>query len=199
MIRAGKANEVVWGNGIWIFLDIGFSCKGKTCGLLIGRESPKRFTFNGAYKEICRHITQAKDPVNLVIEAPLSVVFDKKGNPTGRKFERHERKTRYWYCGLGCGVMVAAIYLIRNLERASRRKEVRLFEGFVSFKDGNDKSDHLQDVIRLRSLVKASKSRNRSIIPPDQFKYCNGDQLSSAFTVAGLRIGVPPVLQWRSK
>ena len=58
-----------------------------------------------------------------MIEAPLSVCFNKKGNPTGRSIEFAEIKgetSRYWH--QACGIMVAATYLIsRHLEWLSQK------------------------------------------------------------------------------
>ena len=102
-------------SGTWIFLDIGFSNKKRTCGFLVKGGKPKLLLFNEAKGDIKSEILKSKLPVNLVIEAPLSVCFDKNGNPKGRKIEHQDGKVRYWYSGLGCAVMVAAIYLIHEI------------------------------------------------------------------------------------
>ena len=43
----------------------------------------------GALREvekICHSVRDSRQPVNLVIEAPLSVTFNEQGNPKGRRF-----------------------------------------------------------------------------------------------------------------
>src|SRR5262249_44539989 len=128
----------------------------RSCGLLIGDEEPQAIRFGDAGKKIIEHIRAKKPPTNLVIEAPLSVCFNEYGNPTGRRFEKEaggkKTKIRYWHVPLGCSVMVAAMYLVRLLSVELPSSRVRLFEGFVSFKD--KPTDHLADVLALRQVVK---------------------------------------------
>jgi len=131
--------------------------------------------------------------VNLVIEAPLSVSFDIKGNPKGRKPERVNGKTRYWYVGLGCAVMVAATYLIKEISILEMKTEVRLFEGFVSFKSKDIASNHSNDVIALRASIKSPSQE--TVIKPDEMKIDASDVISSAFKISGMDYGVPPIIQ----
>ena len=114
-INAGDRSQIQWGDGNWVFLDIGFSNRGQTCGLLFGDGLPRSVQFTQAGQMIVEQIRQSKSTINLVIEAPLSVCFDSIGNPTGRKIEKEAEKSRYWYTGAGCAVMVAAMYLIRDI------------------------------------------------------------------------------------
>jgi hypothetical protein len=51
--------------------------------------------------------------------------------------------------------MVAALYLIRAISGTGGKEEVRLFEGFVSFKAKGSKSNHSRDVELLREVVEA--------------------------------------------
>ena len=97
MIRAGSIDEINTTSGSWVFIDIGFANKAKSCGLLFDDGEPVEVTFNQAVEKICSHIRTSHTPVNLVIEAPLSVSFDNYGNPKGRAVEKHNGKTRYWY------------------------------------------------------------------------------------------------------
>ncbi len=108
---------------------------------MFGDADPEEVTFSVAERKIISQIKNSKTTVNLVIEAPLSVSFNLKGNPTGRSCEREGEKTRYWYVGPGCTVMVAAMYLIRDIYEMQPRIPVRLFEGFVSFRDRGSRSD----------------------------------------------------------
>jgi len=131
-------------------------------------------------------------PINLVIETPLSVSFDSNGNPKGRKIEKQNNKTRYWYVSLGTTVMVAAMYLLRAIVDLQPTTEVRLFEGFVSFKDRNKSSNHSRDVLALRDVV--INGDRDAIIAPEALKIDDSDLLQSAFLVAGVDLGIPPVL-----
>src|SRR2546428_176223 len=149
MIRAGKTSEIAWGRGNWVFLDIGFARDAKSCGLLIGGDEPVCLQFGPAKQRIVAFAQQARSSLNLVIEAPLSVSFTAEGNPTGRSVEKNGAQTRYWYNGLGCGVMVAAMYLIRGLHNAQTKHVIRLFEGFVSYKDRAIPTDHRCDALFL--------------------------------------------------
>ncbi len=193
MIRAGIIQEIKWNSGNWVFIDIGFANKSRSCGMLFGNGDPSEVTFNEATELICDYLSKQQIPTNLVIEAPLSVCFDVKGNPKGRKPEKQNGKTRYWYVGLGCTVMVAAFYLLRAITDSNPPAEVRLFEGFVSFKDSDNTSNHSNDVILLRDAVINTKPG--SIIDPEGFKMEKCDMVSSAFKVGSMDYGVPPIIQ----
>jgi len=194
MIFAGNVSEIAWSKDSWVFLDIGFANESKSCGLLVGEEEPKSVQFGDARQRIVQLAKSAKHPLNLVIEAPLSVCFTAAGNPTGRSLEKIGSKTRYWYAGLGCAVMIAATYLIRDLHTARLGRRIRLFEGFVSFKDRTLASDHRHDVKSLREVVLKPESFHDRIIGPDKLRRNPTDLISSAFSVAGMDCGVPPVI-----
>ena len=193
MIRAGTIEEIDWESGYWIFLDIGFSNKSSSCGLLFGNGQPYEVQFVEAVSDIYNFVSNRKAPVNLVIEAPLSVAFDMKGNPKGRKPEKHNGKTRYWYVGLGCSVLVAATYLMKALSEIQTKNEIRLFEGFVSFKSKEKISNHSNDVLALRASIK--NPSQETIVRPNEMKMDASDVLSSAFKVSGMDYGVPPIIQ----
>jgi hypothetical protein len=192
MIRAGYINEINLTSGNWIFLDIGFANKAKSCGLLFGDGLPSEVTFNEAVQRICKYIKTNNNPINLVIEAPLSVSFDINGNPKGRRIEKQNNRTRYWYVSLRTTVMVAAFYLVKAIVDANPVNEVRLFEGFVSFKDSKKKSNHSKDVLLLRDIVN-NKTPN-VIIDANELKINETGSIQSAFLVAGLDLGIPPIL-----
>lgn len=194
MIRAGVKSEISLSTGEWLILDIGFANKSDSCGLLINHESPVNLQFNKAKERICRFISNSTKPVNLVIEAPLSVAFDSKGNPKGRAVEKQGSKTRYWYSGPGCSVMVAALYLVKAITEIPTNAEVRLFEGFVSFKESGKKSIHSRDVELLREVIKNPNQYSEAIIEPETLKMTSSDILKSAFLVAGIDAGIPPLI-----
>jgi hypothetical protein len=195
MIHAGTVADIHWDSGTWVFLDIGFSKKKKSCGLLVHDAKPYEFQFCKARSLILDAVAGATGPVNVTIEAPLSVAFDKSGNPNGRSIEKQGAKTRYWYSGLGCAVMVAAMYLVRGIQESCPKQDVRLFEGFVSYKDPNVESDHLHDVRLMRQVVKDPVVNAASIVAPGSLKMASDDKLISAFCVAGFDCGVPPVIK----
>jgi hypothetical protein len=119
MLRGGTREQITWRDGNWLFLDIGFSANKSSSGLLIGDGEAHTLQFGEAKQRIVEHVKRATSPTSLVIEAPLSVCFNRSGNPTGRLIEREsvegKTKTRYWHAGLGCSVMLAAMYLIRDI------------------------------------------------------------------------------------
>jgi len=195
MISAGKKSEVVWGDGNWIFLDIGFSSNGRTCGFAFSDEVPQNLTYADARKAVIEKLRKQNGLTSLVIEAPLSVCFDSKGNPKGRRIERRGSKTHYWYSGLGCAVLTAAMYLVRDIQKTTEGTphiQVRLFEGFVSFKDAE--TDHAKDVGSLRTIVKNAPQHQDSIRGSEELKFCEDDDLFSAFRVAGLDCGIPAAI-----
>lgn len=189
-IYAGKTSQIKWNSDRWVYLDIGFSGSKKTCGIAFDDGDPKTIYFGEVYDAIVKFVKECDKPVNLVIEAPLSVAFDQNANPKGRCFEKREKKTRYWYVGAGCSTMVAAIYLVSRLAEAKIKAEIRLFEGFVSFKKKTNNSQgnsHTEDVKKLREAVKQKKKECFK----DMTK-CAG--YKSSFKVLGLDFGVPPVI-----
>ncbi len=188
-IYAGKISQIE-NSGRWIFLDIGFSGSKKTCGIAFDKGESKTIYFGEVYDAIIGFVKESAEPVNLVIEAPLSVAFDDKGNPVGRSFERKGNFSRYWYVGAGCSTMVAAIYLMSQLAKAKIKAEIRLFEGFASFKGKTKNSkgnSHTKDVKKLQNAIKSNKKG--CFI--DLAKYEN---YQSSFKVLGLDFGVPPVI-----
>jgi hypothetical protein len=196
MIRAGHLHELAWDSGAWIFLDIGFSEKSRSCGLLIEDGTPTNLTFSDAVAKITHYISTCNRPVNLTIEAPLSVAFTREGNPTGRSVEKQPaHNPRYWYLQGGCAVMVASLYLIRAIADSDYKTEVRMFEGFVSFKPRSVATDHSKDVELLRDIVRNPVNYPSAIVSPEDLKKRYSDKLQSAFSVMGMDLGVPPIIK----
>lgn len=189
-------------SGEWLFIDVGFAQSGnKSCGLLSDMEPQARevafeeadaFLIRRAGAEIGGNST----PLNLVVEAPLSVAFDRKGNPVGRIFERLEgHQPRYWYMQGGCVVMMAAMYLFRALQDSAPRRRIRLFEGFVSFKPRGIRSSHCEDVRALHAVVHNRSKPSGSVLAASELVTHASDRIASAFSVAGMNFGVPPVIR----
>ena len=202
MIEAGTREQITWGGGNWVFLDVGFSTKKLSSGLAIRDAQPNPMRFADAKRLIVEHVTRANSATSLVIEAPLSVCFNKNGNPTGRRIEKEtiegKTKTRYWHAGLGCSVMLAAMYLIRAISEAAPDNRVRLFEGFVSYKDRADSTDHCGDVELLRQVVMDPTRFADCIVSGDDLRADPADDVVSAFKVCGLDCGVPAVIRRRA-
>jgi hypothetical protein len=194
MIRAGTTDEIRADSGKWVIIDIGFANTARSCGLLFDNETPIEVQFGEAVRRICTYLSVLSGPVNLLIEAPLSVTFDCRGNPKGRSVERQGSNTRYWYAGLGCAVMVAALYLVRAIIRANPDADVRLFEGFVSFHDPGNRANHCADVTVLREVIDNPNEYSCAIVPSDSLKSDETDTLHSAFLVAGIDAGIPPII-----
>jgi hypothetical protein len=195
MIRAGHVSEVTRTSGEWVFADVGFSRAARSCGLLVGQGDACEVTFAELVGRIGDVASQQGPPMHLLIEAPLSVAFTALGNPTGRTVERRGTKTRYWYVGLGCGVLMSAMYLLHGVAAKQLGREVRLFEGFASFKTKETRSSHARDVLRLRDVVWEPRRHPGAIVPPEDLRVESSDLLSSAFKVAGMDFGVPPVVR----
>lgn len=189
MIRSGEIADISWSTGKWMFIDIGFSSKSSSCGVLFHDSKPERRTFGEAVEDV-KVATRTSSILNLVIEAPLSVAFDKSGNPIGRSIEKHNHQTRYWYVGAGCVVMISTLYLIKQVISENPAGEVKLFEGFVSYK--TVKSDHLRDVKLLHDVIKDPRSYKDCI-----FDLSNEPGIVSAFKVMGFDFGIPPIIMRR--
>jgi hypothetical protein len=123
------------------------------------------------------------------------VAFNANGNPVGRSIERLGSQHRYWYEGLGCLVMTSALYLLRGLHNSKPQREVRLFEGFVSFKPKGQVSSHCADVQALRAVVWATNREASAVVGAGELATTSSDRVVSAFAVAGMDFGVPPVVQ----
>lgn len=199
MIVAGRVDEAIRASGDWVFVDIGFSSKSKSCCIAVGDADPFHISYGELGPFLVRLTTRETDAVNLVIEAPLSVTFSMDGNPTGRQIEMRRRidtcrrETRYWYVGPGAVVLTAATYLLFQLKQANQENQIRLFEGFASFKSNPPPSSHVDDICALRDVVWGRDSRGR-IVGPDELKLNCDDVLRSAFEVAGMDFGIPAVV-----
>lgn len=192
MIFAGNLSQANLASGDWVFVDIGFASAAKSCGLLVGSDQPEDITFSELKARLKSIVCASNNPLNLLIEAPLSVSFNDRGNPTGRSVEKRESDTRYWYVSPGCSVLVAATYLLRSIQDTKPKRDIRLFEGLASFKPKGVKTKGSEDVKVLRGIIEDPSKGN--IVDPRNLWVKPGDVLYSAFRVAGMDFGIPPVV-----
>ena len=192
-IIAGSVNDICKESGDWMIVDVGFSREKASCGVWTSKEIAKEVTY-GCLKKWVIQEAQEKDspPLNLLLEAPLSVVFNKDGNPDHRSCDKRGNQYRDWYVNAGASTLVAAGHLLRALHDCKRQREVRLFEGLVSFKPQGAESSHTGDVLALKNAV--WDPGKRQIVNPDALAINHGDRVESAFAFAGMNFGVPPVI-----
>ena len=153
-------------------------------------------------KVVCREVHAGDRCINLLIEAPLSVAFDMEGNPKGRRIEKRGTECSYWYLRAGVVVLTAATYLLRRIVDANPRNDIRTVEGFASFKgkpttkgkSTRGINSHIEDVRKLRDVAWGETGTLGRIVDPNCLKSHPEDDLRSAFAVAGMDLGIPPVV-----
>jgi shikimate kinase len=195
-IKAGRVSDIDKRKGEWLFVDIGFSQVKQSCGVLKDAEQPYTVTFRKLVNLVIKEATKKTSKrLNLVLEAPLSVTFNKDRNPTARSCDRRGGTRRDWYHnGAALLSMTAAGHLLSEMEKKKSRiqREVRLFEGFVSFKPKDSTPDHKKDVQKLRDAV--WNPTPICILAPKQLKRDKSDRIESAFKFAGMDYRIPPVI-----
>ena len=191
-IRAGTVGQINQESGDWLFVDMGFSSKRRTCGVLKHDGNPCTMTFGSLVNYVIEEAQTPGRPLNLLVEAPLSATFNENGNPTGRFVDEQDGKSRYWYTQPATSMMVATSRLLDQVIRRGIRREIRLFEGFASFKPSGGKSNHKEDVLRLRCA--AWRPMHNSIFRSEQLRTQHSCQPISAFALPGMNVGVPPVV-----
>lgn len=193
LIRAGIAEELR--AGAMLVVDVGFAEQARSSAWAVDSADPHIGTFAQLQSAVVRIVEDSGPPLNLIIEAPLSVAFSAAGNPTPRNPEiSADNKRRSWYSGPGASVLIAATYLMRAVADANMAREIRLFEGFVSFKPNGTPSDHAEDVRRLRSVARGGEGVPGKVLAIERLRRTADDRLQSAFAVAGMDFGVPAVV-----
>ena len=186
-IRAGTQPRV---NAMedWLFIDLGLNNTKPTCGFLKilnpgdEEELAGNFTFGDMVDRTILTIHQrVRTPLNLVLEAPLSLTFRDTGNPITRACDLGNGLARPWNAGAGPGVTVAAIALLTKIRDAGIEREVRLFEGFVS---GRPDLDHVGVCRLLRDAV--WQRVERDIFSGDEIKQSTNDLIVTLLWTLGL-------------
>ena len=201
-ITAGSTRDINKDSGQWLIVDIGFSSTACSCGVWNGEGQPRVVTFSGLLKLVTEEAGKADLPdLNLLIEAPLSVAFQQNNNPTRRRCDVQGRKNRDWYVNAGATTLIAAGYLLRALDGCERKRDVRLFEGLVSFKTAKASprskaariASHKRDVLKLKNAVWSET--NRKIFAPEELQQQNTDhRIESAFHFFNKKL-IPPVIR----
>ena len=203
-IVAGQQGQINRYSGDWLIVDIGMSMEARSCGVWYGPGTLDAIEFRDLKNLVIR---KAKDsaqlPLNLLIEAPLSVAFQPNGNPGRRAYDTYKKEYRDWHHNAGAATLLAAQFLLRELyECHTRRREVRLFEGHVSFKSEEDKrlegedkdraESHKRDVLALKNAV--WHRRRAQIFCPHQLQGDPTMDVESPFPFFA-RTLVPPVIR----
>jgi len=218
-IRAGKLEDLMDEDAELIIVDLGFSSKKSTCVWDVNKEDPQTMSFANAVDKVAKICSG--NAVNLILEAPLSCGFDDKGNPAVRRnIERRGSKTRGWHSNRGGAVtfIAACVFLRKLLEKLYcdndknlfKECDIRLFEGFVSFKNDDDNS-HERDCKRMNETIeKIRKGRGCLVVPSVEFndgslvgKKYEGE-IKSIFWILGMKEmegdnfgGIPKVIVWK--
>ena len=215
-ISAGSVNDIQMDSGQWMIVDIGFSTRKSSCGVWTGTGEPHAVTFGELKRKVIQEAEKAyPSRLNLLLEAPLSVAFNKDGNPTRRLCDEIviDKKLEYrdFYGNAGAKVLIAADHLLRELRGSQRQGDVRLFEGFVSFKSKGTVSSDIKDVLKLKAIVcnpatacishphKLGQAGDciqsaACIFGPEQLTKQRGDRVQSAFAFLNKGL-IPPVIR----
>ena len=178
-IIAGKEDQINRKCGDWLIIDIGMSSTRKTCGVWCDPDTFKSMHF----QELRDFLTYTakianRGPLNLTIEAPLSVAFRPNGNPWYRRCDKYKpnpkknHESKHWNQNGGRATILAAQFLLRELhESKTRRRNIRLFEGHIAFKRYINykpfeiqKNPHLKDVLVLKNAIFNENERDIFIL-----------------------------------
>ena len=208
-IVAGQVKQIKSDCGEWFIVDIGMRMDQPSCGVWHGPETLDVITFAELKKRVIEAVECGKgDALNLLIEAPLSVVWRPDKNPGVRacdrwKWSESQEEFRHWHFNSGAATLLAASFLLRELhECKTRARTVRLFEGHVSFKTGQGQTSnkrksreaHKTDVLALKAAVWHGTRRRiftrEELVPNDRRSFT----VESAFPFFDRNL-VPPVIR----
>ena len=208
-IVAGQCDQVRPGSGDWLIVDIGMTMTRPSSGVWHGPGTLCTKNFGNLLKLAIRKVEERCDPtLNLLIEAPLSVARQENGAPSFRSFEKRGSEHRYWHEDGGATTLLAAQYLLRKLyECQTRKRNVRLFEGFASFKNKSAESapatthedteersprnSHERDVLKLKRAIWVGD--NAKVLDPLNCLMDKGDFIESPFPFLKRNL-IPPVI-----
>ena len=164
-IIAGQFDQINEHSGDWLIVDIGISPTTRSCGVWHGPDTLDAINFGKLVALAIEKVERrGQPPLNLLIEAPLSIALRTDNGAALRLCDTWEGKKRFWHYQAGATTLLAAQMFLRALyECQTRQRKVRLFEGHVSFKVGGSTGaqGHKDDAWALREAVWNEKNGQR--------------------------------------
>ncbi|MEX0375352.1 hypothetical protein [Spiribacter pallidus] len=163
-----------------------------------------------------RYSPEKPGAINLMIEAPLSMAFAKRsasgdrlrgahqGNPIARipdqlegidAYGRAQVQRRLWYTQPASGLMIGSIRLLQELATALDGWDIRLFEGFVSFKNGDEPGSHWRDTLELWRGLPESPNPFEPLINPIVDSQVGKVESILGLANMGPSSDIPPILR----
>ena len=178
----------------WIFSDIGFAPDKRSCGVAVGNHTGKEVKFADLVAIVVKVVKEPGEPLNLLLESPLSIAFTQDGNPWPRNFEWSTKSKnnqlpkwfkdrlgsdhKGWYLRAGASTKAGAERLVWKLHRCKPQREVLLFEGFAPLKG----TKHKEVAERLRDAV--TGETGSPIVSPD--KIVDGQSKVDLWPITGI-------------
>ena len=162
-IVAGEREQIRSDSDDWFIVDIGMSMTETSCGVWYGPGTLQAVTFERLKELVIEQAGRCPEPpLNLLIEAPLSVVWKPGGNPGRRACDSYPG----WRTDIGITTpgpqrLSPPIFVTVTFECQTRQRVVRLFEGHMSFKTDEEKrlakknraESHKKDALALKHAV----------------------------------------------
>jgi hypothetical protein len=172
-----------------VAVDLGFSGNRRTTGVAWAlpfecHAKNQRFgDAANAVAEKCRSLAE----VTLILEAPLSAMFDALGNPQPRGDFERKPQSRWWSVGPGAATALSALFFLRRLysELRTAKTTIHLVEGFVS---GSDSVDHAVVAVALRDGFSGKRECRWHCVSD------GGSVVSALDWLEGKSSGNPPVI-----
>lgn len=192
-LQAGAIDELRAGNLLTI--DLGFAEQARSSAWAMDDRDPECGTFAMLRDVVLDTVKKKAGPVAILIEAPLSMAFNKDGNPTARAIEiDDQRRRRNWYSGPGASVLVAAAHLLGEMAQGRIARDVYIFEGFKSFRIAGERSDHRQDVRELRAVARGDATCQGGVVQPQYLPRDESDELRPLLSLLGFKSEIPAVV-----
>ena len=196
-IVAGRVDQINEHSGDWLIVDIGSSPTTRSCGVWHGLGTLDAINFGELVALAIEKVEdRGQPPLNLLIEAPLSIALRPDNGAALRLCDTWKGKNRFWHYQAGATTLLAAQMFLRALhECQTRQRKVRLFEGHVSFKGGGSKGAqvHKDDAWALREAVWNEKNGQR-FEPRRLIKEESKLRIESPFPFFGKDL-IPPVIR----
>ena len=145
-IVAGTIDDIALDATVWLIVDIGFSQNNPTSAIWRSDGTLRSMYYGELRPFVIKTANLNPDQaLHLAIEAPLSAAFNENGEPTTRLCDEWLRPgaenpdTRSWFANAGASTLVLAGFLLRDLHEGKiGQRQIRLFEGHVTFKFGDN-------------------------------------------------------------